>query len=203
MDILHGRWRQLKVLTKLAKVIHVTPDNDLALGLRRRRLLHLLLLLLGRSSGCGDVRRRQTDVVRRHDHLGLNLLRLLLLLLLVVGHYRRWRHVCGMVWMSYVHRRFAHLATGATHLLGTERWRRFGIVWRRTRILPYGALRQRLSVTIYIHATTVGHFPTAAATSIAVHLVHILVTIYNRRLAMLRRRLLMGRLLMLNVTTVR
>lgn len=58
-------WRQLEVLAKLAKVVHVTPHNDLALGLWRRRLLHLLLLL-GRLV---DVWRRQTNVVRRHDDL--------------------------------------------------------------------------------------------------------------------------------------
>lgn len=110
-------WRQLEVLAKLAQIVHVTPDNDLALGLWRRRLLHLLLLLLlGRLV---DVWRRQSNVVRRHDDL-LGLKLLLLLLLLIVGH-NRWRwHVSRVVWMSHVHRRFAHglhLAAGATTLL--------------------------------------------------------------------------------------
>lgn len=191
-------WRQLEVLAKLAQVVHVTPHNDLALGLWRRRLLHLLLLLLlGRLV---DVWRRQSNVVRRHDDLlGL---KLLLLLLLIVGHHRRRWHVGRVVWMSHVHRRFAHglhLAAGTTTLLRSQRWRRFGVVWRRARILPHGTLRQRLSVTIYIHATAVatavGHFP------VAVHLVHARVTIYNRRLAMLLLLLLMG--LMLNVAAVR
>lgn len=191
-------WRQLEVLAKLAKVVHVTPHNDLALGLWRRRLLHLLLLLLlGRLV---DVWRRQSNVVRRHDDL-LGLKLLLLLLLLIVGHHRRRWHVSRVVRMSHVHRRFAHglhLAAGATTLLWSQRWRRFGVVWRRARILPHGTLRQWLSVTIYIHATAVatavGHFP------VAVHLVHARVTIYNRRLAMLLL-LLMG--LMLNVAAVR
>lgn len=190
-------WCQLEVLTKLAQVVHVTPDDDLALGLWRRRLLHLLLLLLGCLV---DVWRRQSNVVRRHDDL-LGLKLLLLLLLLVVGHHRWWRHVSCVMWMSHVHRRFAHrlhLTTGTgTTLLWPQRWRRFGVVWSRARILPHGTLRQRLSVTIYIHATaatagagTVGHF----SSTIAVHLVDVRVIIYNRRLAML---LLMG--LMLNV----
>lgn len=202
-------WCQFEVLAKLAQIVHVTPHDDLALGLRRRRLLHLLLLLLGRSSGTSlvDVRRWHSNVVRRHDDLlGLNLL--LLLLLLIVGHHLRWRHVSGMVRMSYVHRRFAHglhLGAGAS-LLWSQRWRRFGVVGCRARILPHGTLRQRLSVTIYIHAAaavaataTVGHFPAA----IAVHLVHIRVTIYNRRLAMLLLLLLLMGLLMLNVAAVR
>lgn len=138
-------WCELKVLAKLAQIVHVTPYDNLALGLWRRRLLHLLLLLLG---SLVDVWRRQPNVVRRHD----DLLGLKLLLLLVVGHHRRWWHVSGVVRMSHVHRRFA--------LLWSQRWRRFGVVWRRAWILPHGTLRQRLSVTIYIHAT-------AAAASIA------------------------------------
>lgn len=191
-------WCQLEVLTKLAQVVHVTSDDDLALGLWRRRLLHLLLLLLG---SLVDVWRRQSNVVRRHDDL-LGLKLLLLLLLLVVGHHRWWRHVSCVVWMSHVHRRFAHrlhLNSGtSTTLLWPQRWRRFSVVWRRARILPHGTLRHRLSVTIYIHATaaaagTVGHF----SSTITVHLVDVRVIIYNRRLAMLLLLLLMG--LMLNV----
>lgn len=201
-------WSQFEVLAKLAQVVHITPHDNRALGLWRRRLLHLLLLL-GRSSSTGlvDVRRWHSNVVCWHDDLlGLDLL---LLLLLIVGHHwRRW-HVSGMMRMSHVHRRFAHglhLATGdTTSLLWSQRWWWFGVVWRRARILPHGTLRQRLSITIYIHATAataaaVGHF----SPTIAIHLVHIRVTIYNRRLAMLLLLLLllMG-LLMLNVATVR
>lgn len=202
--VLHRRlllllgWCQFEVLAELAQVVHVTPHDDLALGLRRRRLLHLLLLL-GRSSGLVDVRWRHSNVVRRHDDLllGLHLLRL------IVGHHRRWRHVSGVVRMSHVHGRFAHgLHLTAAALLWSQRRWRFGVVGRRARILPHGTLRQRLSVTIYIHATAaaaaaVGHFPAP----VAVHLVHIRVTIYNRRLAMLLLLLLMGLLLMLTVAS--
>lgn len=110
-------WCQFEILAKLAQVVHVAPHDDLALGLWRRRLLHLLLLLLGRSSGASlvDVRRRHSNVVRRHD----DLLGLKLLLLLIVGYHRRWRHVCGVVRMSHVHGRFAHglhLGAGASLL---------------------------------------------------------------------------------------
>lgn len=193
-------WCQFEVLAELAQVVHVTPHDDLALGLRRRRLLHLLLLL-GRSAGLVDVRRRHSNVVRRHDDLLLGLH----LLGLIVGHNRRWRHVSGVVRMSHVHGRFAHgLHLAAAALLWSQRWRRFGVVGRRARILPHSTLRQRLSVTIYIHATAaaaaaVGHFPAP----VAVHLVHIRVTIYNRRLAMLLLLLLllMGLLLMLTVAS--
>lgn len=60
-------WCQLEVLTKFAQVVHVTPHDDLALGLRRRRLLHLLLLLLLGRYSCAslvDVRWRHSNVVR-------------------------------------------------------------------------------------------------------------------------------------------
>lgn len=70
VDVLHRGlllllgWCQFEVLAKLAQVVHITPHDNRTLGLWRRRLLHLLLLL-GRSSSTGlvDVRRWHSNVV--------------------------------------------------------------------------------------------------------------------------------------------
>lgn len=174
MNALHGRLLlrrcQLEVLTELPQII-----DHLALGLRRR-LLHLLLLGRSRARNA-DNRCGEYHWMRLHHHLLLNLLSI---------HWR-WRHVSCMMRMGNMHWRFTHRLHLARHLLGSERWRRFIVVDRgRTRILPHGALRQRLSITIYIHATAVRHVPS----TVSVHLVHIIVTIYNWRLNMLRRWLL-------------
>lgn len=186
MNALHGRLLlrrcQLEVLTKLPQIV-----DNLALWLRRR-LLHLLLLWRSRAWNA-DNRSGEYHRMRLHHYLLLDLLSV---------HWRR-RHVSRVVRMGNMHWWFTHRLHLARHLLGSERGRRFIVVDRgRARILPHGALRQRLSITIYIHTTAIRH----VSATVAVHLVHIIVTIYNRRLTMLRWWLLLLLLmwLMLHVT---
>lgn len=142
------------------------------------------MLLLWWSSTCNAYDRCS-------EHYGMSLHHHLLLNLLSVDGW--WRHVSRMMRMGNMHWRFHHRLYLASHWLRAERRRRFIVVDRgRTRILPHGALRQRLSVTIYIHATAIRHVPS----TVSVHFVHVIVTIYNRRLNVLRRRWLLWLLLM-------
>lgn len=135
-----------------------------------RRLLHLLLLWRSRTSDAYDGWRHH-DVMRLNDHLRLNLW--------VSSHNWWWWHMSGhsVMRMGNMHWRFAHRLHLARHLLWSERWRWLVVIDRCSiRILPHGALGQRLRITIYIHTTAIRH----VSSTVSIHFIHITVTIYNR-----------------------